>query len=98
MHLADLVEEDRAAVRVLELAELALLRARERALLEAEQLALEQLRRQRRAIHLDEGLIAPARELEDRARDELLAGPALAAHEHGDVGVGDLLDDLAHLA
>ena len=84
-------------VRVLELAELALLRAGEGALLEAEQLALEQLRRQRGAVHLDEGLVAAARELEQRARDQLLAGAALAAHQHGDVGVGDLLDDVAHL-
>ena len=84
-------------VGVLELAELALLRAGEGALLEAEQLALEQLRRQRRAVDLDEGPVAAARELEDRARDELLAGAALAAHEHGDVGVRDLLDDVAHL-
>ena len=98
VHLADLVEEDRAAMGVLELAELALLGARERPLLEAEQLALEQLRRQRRAVHLHERLVPATRELEDRARDQLLTGAALAAHEHGDVGVGDLLDDLADLA
>ena len=34
----------------------------------------------------------------DRARDQLLAGAALAADEHGDVGVGDAADQLAHLA
>src|SRR5215475_5961384 len=97
MHLADLVEEDRALVGVLELSELALLRAGEGALLEAEELALEQLRWQGRAVDLHERAIAPAGELEDRAGDELLARSALAAHEHGDVGVGDLLDDVAHL-
>ena len=32
------------------------------------------------------------------ARDELLARAALAAHQHGDVGVGDAIDELAHLA
>ena len=57
MHLADLVQEDRSVVRVLELAELALLGAGEGALLEAEELALEQLRRQRRAVDLHEGLV-----------------------------------------
>ena len=30
----------------------------------------------------------------DRARDQLLADAALAANQHGDVAVGDLLDDL----
>ncbi len=32
-----------------------------------------------------------------RARDELLAGAALAANQHRDVGVGDALDQVAHL-
>src|SRR4030095_11352144 len=43
-HLADLVEEDRALVRVFELPELALLGAREGPLLEPQQLALPELR------------------------------------------------------
>ena len=43
VHLADLVQEDRSMIRVLELAELPLVRPREGALLEAEQLALKQL-------------------------------------------------------
>src|SRR5262245_21898434 len=97
VHLADLVEEDRPVVGELELAELPLLGPRERALLEAEELALEQLRRQRGAVHLDEGLVASPRELEERPGHELLAGTALTAHEHRDVGVRDLLDDVANL-
>jgi hypothetical protein len=97
VHLADLVQEDRAVVRVLELAQLALLGAGESPLLEAEELALQQLRRERGAVDLDEGSVA-TRELEDGARNQLLAGSALTAHEHGDVRVGDLLDDLAALA
>ena len=56
LHLADFVEEDRAGVRLLELADARRRRAGERALLVAEQLALEQLGRQRRAIDLDERL------------------------------------------
>ena len=33
-----------------------------------------------------------------RARHQLFAGAALAADEHRDVGVGDAIDQLAHLA
>src|SRR5262245_54390515 len=49
LELADLVEEERAAVGELEPAALALARAGERALLVAEELALEQRLGQRRA-------------------------------------------------
>ena len=52
---------------------------------------------QRGAVHLHERLVAPARRGVERARDQLLAGAALAANQHRDVGVGDALDQLAHL-
>src|SRR4029078_3005184 len=52
--LADLVEEQRAAVGELEPAGLARRRAGERALLVAEQLGLHQRLGDRRAVHLDE--------------------------------------------
>ena len=52
--IADLVEEERPAVRSLEPARLARERARERALLVTEQLALEERRRQRAAVDGDE--------------------------------------------
>ena len=97
LHLADLVEEDRAEVRLLELADARRRGAGERAFLVAEQLAFEQLRRQRRAVHLDERLVLARRSLMDGARDELLADAALAADQHGDVAVGHLLDDVRHL-
>ena len=77
--LADLVEEERAAVRRLEAADAPLARAGEGAALVAEELALEQRLRDRGAVHDDEGLVAARAELVDRARDELLAGAALAA-------------------
>ena len=95
-HVADLVEEHRAVVGELELAGLVLDRAGERAALEAEQLRLEQLGRQRGAVHLDERLVAPERRRAQRPRDQLLAGAALAADQDGDVGVGDALDQIAH--
>jgi hypothetical protein len=66
----------------------------------AEQLRFEQVGRQRRAVHLHERALAAAGLLVQRARDELLADAALAADEHRDVAVGDLVDhphDLLHL-
>ena len=53
-HVADFVEEQRAAVGLLEPADALLVRAGERALLVAEQLRLEQVLLQRRAVHLHE--------------------------------------------
>ena len=77
---------------------LRLQRAGERAALEAEQLRFQELGRQRRAIDLHERLVAPRRRRAQRARDELLAGSALATNQHGGVRVGDQRDQLAHLA
>ena len=53
-HVADFVEEQRAAVGLLEPADPLLVGARERALLVAEELRLEQVLLQRRAVHLHE--------------------------------------------
>ena len=63
-HLADLVEEQHAAGGQLDLARLGLLRAGERAALVAEELRLEQLLGQRRAVQRDERP-APARARRD---------------------------------
>src|SRR5690606_31732940 len=60
LDLADLVEEQRAAVGRLDQTDAALARIGERALLVTEQLRLEQVRRQVRAVDLDERAI-PAR-------------------------------------
>jgi hypothetical protein len=96
-HLANLVEEDRAEVRLLELADAGRGGAGERALLVPEELALEQLRRQRGAVDFDERLRLSRGSLMDRARHQLLAAAALAGNEHGDVAVGHLLDDVRDL-
>src|SRR5712671_2372951 len=72
-HVADFVEEQRAAVGLLELAEVARGRPGERALLVAEQLRLDELGRDRRAVDGDERPLAARAALVDRARDELLA-------------------------
>src|SRR5439155_2580690 len=80
-HVADLVEEERAAVRGLELALAPGDRAGERAPLVAEELALDQLLAERRAVHLDQRLRAPRAPVVDRVGDELLPRAARAADE-----------------
>ena len=83
--VADLVEEQRAAVGQLDLAVGGLDRAGERALLVAEQLALEQVLGDRRAIDGDELALAAARFV-NRAGEQFLAGAAGAEQHHRDVG------------
>ena len=65
MQVADLVEEDRALVGRLELADLLLVGAGERAPLVTEQLALQQIVGHGRAVHLDEGARASHGEIVD---------------------------------
>jgi hypothetical protein len=84
--LADLVEEQGAARRRLERADAGRAGAGEGAGLVAEQLGLEQVRRDRAAVDDHERAVA-ARALEmQRLGGELLAGAALALEEHGGVG------------
>src|SRR5690606_33495580 len=97
-HVADLVEDQRAAVGLLELARAILGGAGERALHVAEELALDQLRGTRRAVHLDQRLLAARRALVQRRRDELLARAVLAGDQHARRrrrAAGDLLDQRA---
>ena len=82
LHVADLVEEQCAALCRLDQAEFAFARIGERAAFVAEQLRLQQLCWQGSAVQLDEGLVA-ARAVEvQRARDQLLAGAGLAHDQH----------------
>src|SRR5439155_1319717 len=69
----DLIEEEASALCQLELPLLALMRSRERALLIAEELRLDQGVRDRAAVDSDERFIASGTQLMDRASDELLA-------------------------
>jgi hypothetical protein len=82
-HVADLVEKDRPAVGLCELARLLAGRPGEGPLLVAEQLGLDELLGDRGAVDLDEGLRGPGAVLVDRTRDELLARPRLARDEDG---------------
>ena len=69
-------------------------RAGEGAPLVPEQLALDEVLRDGRAVHLDERLVAPRRAPVERLRDELLAGAALAGDEDRRGGVRHLPDDV----
>ena len=90
--LADLVEEQRAPVGHLELARPVAQRAGEGARHVAEQLALGDRLRQRRAVDVDQRLFAPRRQGVHVLRDQLLADAGLAGDEHRQVGGGDHLD------
>ena len=94
--VADLVQEKGAAVGQLEAARLVGNRAGERPFDVAEQLGLEQLFGQRRAVHRDERPVAPGALRVDRAGGDLLAGAALAFDQHRHVAVGHLLDEPRH--
>ncbi len=95
-HIADFVEEQAAAVGLLESADALPIGAGEGALLVTEELGLEQGLRQRGAVHLDEVARGAQRVVMDRAGDQLLAGSRLAANQHGRVALGHLADDTKH--
>jgi hypothetical protein len=90
--LADLVEEESAAVRQLHAPDLRCPRVGERAALVTEQLALEQCRRNRRAVHADE-LPEPIRtRAVNGLCDEGLAGTGFTEKQHRRRGGSDLFD------
>ncbi len=91
VHLADLVEQQRAAVGRLELAEAAGDGAAERALLVAEQLALQQVLGNGGAVQGHERTSSAARAAVDVAGEHLLAGAALPGDEHRGLGTRHLL-------
>ena len=81
--VANFVEEERAAVGPLELADLLAHGAGERALLVAEQHRLDELLRDRREVHGDERAIGRLALAMQAPREELLAGAALAQDQDG---------------
>ena len=85
-HLADLVEEQRPAVGRREQAFAVLGGVGEGALDVAEQLVLEQALRDGGAVDHHERALVALRQVVDGARDQLLAGAALAVDRDGDVG------------
>ena len=81
-HLADFVQEQRAAVRELELAGLVAVGAGEAALDVPEELGLEERFRQAGAIDCHERRLLARESAVDVARHEVLADAALACDEH----------------
>ncbi|EAU66790.1 hypothetical protein STIAU_1021 [Stigmatella aurantiaca DW4/3-1] len=96
-HVADLVQEDGAVLGQLELALLGAGGAGERALLVAEQLALQQRVHDGRAVDADEGLGLVIGVVVDDTGEQLLARAALPVDEHRGVAAGDLADLLHQL-
>jgi hypothetical protein len=97
-HVADLVEEERSAVRLLEFPGAIRHGAGERALHVAEQLALDQLRWDRGAVHLDERRLRARALRVDRARHELLPRAVLRRDQHARRRLAYALDLLDHRA
>src|SRR4029077_7541578 len=81
-HLAHFVEKEHAFRRQLDLARLRLLRAGERAPLVPEQLGLEELLGQRRAVDRDERAVLPRRGMVNESRDDFLPRARLALEKH----------------
>ena len=96
-HLADLVEEEAPAARRGEEALLVPDGAGEGSLHVPEQLALEQVLRQRAAVDRQERPVGPAGQVVDVPGDDLLAGAALALDQHRRVGRRHVLGELEHL-
>src|SRR5262249_16189989 len=95
-HLADLIEEQRAAIGELHQPLLPPARVGEGAFLVAEQLALEERLRDRRAVDFHERAVAARALVVQTFRDELLAGSALAMNEDRvRLAARELADDLA---
>jgi hypothetical protein len=87
--LADLVQEQRALMRLLELAAALAQRSREGPAHMAEQLALDQVVGQGRAVDADHGLVGTARLRMHGLGHQLLAGAGLAGDEHAKIAGGD---------
>ena len=96
-HVADLVEEERAAVGLLEAPAPRRLRAGEGAALVAEELRLEQVLRDRRRVDRDERAARARAVLVQRVGDELLAGARLAGDEDGDDALAEPADRAEHV-
>ena len=97
-HRADLVEEQRALVRLLEAALARADRAGERAAHVAEQLGLEQRLRNRAAVERDEAVRAARAVVVDRARDHSLPVPVSPVIRIVLAGRRDGLEQLEQIA
>ena len=94
LQIADLVEEERASRRQLELAELLPDRAGEGAFLVAEERALDKLLGNRREVDRHERCGRPPGLAVNQPREQFLSCAALAEDEHRRGDLGDLLHQL----
>src|SRR6059036_4142627 len=85
-HIADLVEEQRAAAGQLEASDPRSDGAGEGATLVAEELGFEETLRDSGAVHGDQGAVLARAPAVDRLRQKLLARAALALDQHREVG------------
>ena len=97
-HVADLVQEQRAALGLLEAAGVAAGGAGEGAGLVAEQFAFQQLGRDGGGVEGHERPFAARALGVQRARGQFLAGAGLAGDQHVEVAGGDAPDQAEHLA
>ena len=88
-HVADLIEEQRAALGKLEASDARAQRPGERPFHVPEQFALDERRHQRPAVHRHKRPPSILPVEVNRPRHQLLARAALAAHQHGHVGRRD---------
>ena len=98
-HVADFVQEQRAAVALLELADAAAVRAGKRSSFVAEQFAFQQRLGNGRTVDRQERRLAAAAVMIEGPGDQFLARPALAENQHIDVlgsNAADLLADRLH--
>jgi hypothetical protein len=93
-NLADLIEQQCAAVRLLEAAFMSTHRSCECALLVPEQLALQQPLWQRRTVDHHKGPLRPAAAAVDGVADELFARAGRSGDQHEGFGGGDGVDQL----
>src|SRR5262245_14754665 len=99
VHIADLVEEDRPAFRLLQHASAGGVCASEGPALIAKQLTFEQAVRYSRTVNADERLLLPLTALMNQCRYEVFARARLAGDQHIAVSAGNVLDigfDLPH--
>ena len=81
-HLADFIEQQRAAVGEFKTSDAPFRRARKSPALVAENLALHQRFRNRRAVDGDKGPLGARRKFVNGARDDFFAGAGLTGDEH----------------
>ena len=96
-HVADFIEEQRAALGLLEAAAAHRLGAGESAALVTEQFRFEQVPRHRRGVDRDKGFRCTAGVAMQRQRHQFLAGARLTGNQHGGVGLRQPADGAKYL-